>query len=164
MSGRITSSPWRLLAVTNISCSYCSHPLFELFSPTVHLLLRYSWAHKSLTVSITIVSCKLLDCKGKLLTMYLSPVGLTGRAILFIFKGLFLPYIHGCFACMYMCTMCKQCLRRPEEGNGVPRTGTTNLSELSCGCKEPDRSPLPEQWVLLTAEQSLQLWLRNILQ
>lgn len=44
-----------------------------------------------------------------------------------------------------VCTyMCKQCLWWPEEGSGVPETGTTNLIELPHGCQVPNRSPLQE--------------------
>lgn len=163
MSGRITSSPWRLLAVTNIS-SVPTVPTHHLnFSLLLYIFFSDILGHIN-PFEHNYSFLQTIRLQRQTSYEYLSPAGLTGRAILFIFKGLFLPYIHGCFACMYMCTMCKQCLWRPEEGNGVPRTGTTNLSELSRGCKEPDRSPLPEQRVLLTAEQSLQLWLRNILQ
>lgn len=45
---------------------------------------------------------------------------------------------------------------RPEEDVGFPGTGIVDSCELPCGCWELNLSPLEEQPVLLTVEQSLE--------
>lgn len=41
--------------------------------------------------------------------------------------GFILFCAHGGFACMRMCvSICIQCLQRPEEGIGSPKTGITD--------------------------------------
>lgn len=54
--------------------------------------------------------------------------------------------LHKC-----LCTMCKQCLKRAEEGI---RTGITGGCDLTCECLDSNLNPMEQQLVLLTAELS----------
>lgn len=51
------------------------------------------------------------------------------RNLLFIYL-IFSFYVHGCFACIYvcLCTMCLQWPQRPEESVGFPGIGVTVVS------------------------------------
>jgi hypothetical protein len=60
------------------------------------------------------------------------------------------------YICVCVCTICTQCLRRPEEGTESPRTGTTNSYGLPCAFWEWNLWNLGLQQVFLTAKLSLQ--------
>jgi hypothetical protein len=53
--------------------------------------------------------------------------------------------------------ICVWCPLRAGEAIGSPRTGVKSGCELPCGCSKHNKfSPLQEQQMLLTAQQSLQ--------
>lgn len=63
--------------------------------------------------------------------------------------------------CVSVHIVCTWCLRMPEEGVTLLKTGITDVCEQPCGCWKSNSSPLEEQLVLLTAEISLQDILDN---
>jgi hypothetical protein len=58
--------------------------------------------------------------------------------------------VHVC-----LCTVCVQCLQRPEEGAGSAGTRVAAVSVPLCACWKLNPGPLKDQ-VLLTTEPSLQ--------
>lgn len=54
--------------------------------------------------------------------------------VCFFLKIYFYVYEH--FACIHMCTICVQCLWRPDKSIRIPETGVKAGSEASCRCWE----------------------------
>ena len=74
--------------------------------------------------------------------------------IIFFIKMYILYCVFECFAYIYACTTCVQCLWRPKEGAVV-----SECFEPPCGCWEQKLSPLHGDLtlqMLFTAEPSLQ--------
>lgn len=60
-------------------------------------------------------------------------------------NGLFLFMCMCLLMFVHMCTVCMQCLERPEEGVRSPKSKVTSCFEPSCGCWKPNPHPLKEQ-------------------
>lgn len=71
-------------------------------------------------------------------------------------KDLFLFNVYKYLPPVYMCTVCVLGPRSPEKDIGSPGTGITHDCELPYSCWELTTTPVPEQQMLLKAEQSLQ--------
>lgn len=55
----------------------------------------------------------------------------------------------GVWLHVYLCTMCMQCPRRPEESTGSPGAGVTGGCQMLCGCWESNWGSLKKRPVLL---------------